>query len=252
MIYFGIPLKSRAASRDWAMVGRLFNRTLWSVYNQSCPEFRIIVAHHELPSLDRTYDDRVEFIQVDAPIPRDLKEQMYDKGYKLHTIGCRVRELGGGHTMIVDADDLVSRELAELAAANPDVNGWYAKTGYIVYLDRMKLKSAPRFPGGTNAIVNYDPADLPPDMEGAWSESMAEQPYIIRKGHGNIRLACEQAGRPLEPIPFRGVIYVLGTGDNHSTLSGYRSPLRWLFDRLTPSIRPTPAIREEFSLDWLD
>lgn len=37
MIYFGIPLRSKETSNNWDKVTEFFNRTLWSVYNQTDP-----------------------------------------------------------------------------------------------------------------------------------------------------------------------------------------------------------------------
>ena len=69
MIYFGIPLRSKETSNNWDKVTEFFNRTLWSVYNQTDPDFSIIVACHDIPKLKHEFDGRVEFIQVQAPIP---------------------------------------------------------------------------------------------------------------------------------------------------------------------------------------
>lgn len=96
MIYFGIPLRSKAASNDWKNVERIFNRTLYSVYRQTDPEFKIFVACHDKPSLERGYDDRVEFLISDTPIPTNRKEMMLEKGWKVSMIASRIRESGGG------------------------------------------------------------------------------------------------------------------------------------------------------------
>ena len=83
MLYFVIPLMSRKAANDWEMVSMLFNRTLWSCYNQTDPDFKILIACHEIPVLTKQYDSRVEFIQVseaEAPIPTNQQEKMIDKG----------------------------------------------------------------------------------------------------------------------------------------------------------------------------
>lgn len=251
MLYFGVPLKSRRVAVNWDHVMLLFNRTLRSLFNQTSPDFRVIVACHELPTLEQPFDDRLEFLQVDSPLPQNLREQMCDRGYKVHAIGKRIRELGGGYTMIVDADDLVSRRLAAFVNRAPVGNGWSIDTGYMYYLDVNTLRYAPKFPGRT-AIVNYRVEDLPDSMEGAWCESSREQPHLIRKGHGNIADVCREIGRPLKRLPFKAFVYVLGTGDNHSTLNGRRSRYRALLDRLIPPARLSPSVRREFSMTWLD
>ena len=68
MIYFGVTLRSRASAKNWNNVEKDFNRTLRSLYNQTDPDFRIIVACHDIPRLDGKYDDRVEFLVTDIPI----------------------------------------------------------------------------------------------------------------------------------------------------------------------------------------
>lgn len=254
MVYFGIPLRSKFSSINWEKVCLLFNHTLWSVYNQTNPDFKIIVACHEIPGLIKQYDDRVEFIRVDIPFPKDLYEQMCDKGYKVHTIAKHIRDLGGGFTMIVDADDLISNQIVNFIESHIDNQfGWYIKTGYILYLDRMLLKYAPKFPSGSNCIINYTPDLLPDSMEGAWRPSNESNEYIITKGHSTKikKTACAKINRPIRPLPFRAGVYVLGTGDNHSTLNGSRSFYRNIFDRLTPAINISLSIKQEFSIDWL-
>lgn len=92
MIYFLIPLRSKAASVDWNHVTRQFNRTLESCYNQTKPEFKVFVACHEIPELNQSYDERVKFIQVSIPTPQNPKEMMHDKAYKLYTLTYHARK----------------------------------------------------------------------------------------------------------------------------------------------------------------
>lgn len=96
MLYFGVPLRSKAASKDWDNVTRVFNRTLHSICNQTDPDFKVFVACHDIPLLDKQYDQRVEFLIADTPIPTSKKEMMLDKGWKVSMIARRIRELGGG------------------------------------------------------------------------------------------------------------------------------------------------------------
>ena len=83
MIYFGVTLRSRASARNWENVVRDFNRTLRSISRQADPEFRVIIACHEIPPLEESYDGRVEFLTTDVPTPTNSHEMMQDKGYKL-------------------------------------------------------------------------------------------------------------------------------------------------------------------------
>lgn len=232
----------------------MFDHTLKSILAQTSTEFRVIVACHEMPVTRHSADKRVEYIQVESPYPNGLAEQMADKGYKVHAIGKRIRELGGGFTMIVDADDLVSKRLVDFISRHPENKfGWYIDRGYILYLDRKRLNYAPKFPSGSNCIINYTPEMLPDTMDDAWKASSIERPYIIVKGHSlKVKIAeCARVGRPLSRLPFRGAVYVLGTGENHSTMNGQRSAVREVMDSLVTRRAITGQFKDEFAVDWL-
>lgn len=249
MLYFGIPLRSKGASKNWDRVQMFFNRTLWSVYNQTDPDFRVLIACHEKPSLTREYDSRVEFIEVDAPIPKSPEEMMIDKGYKVHEIGMHIRELGGGFTMLVDADDIQSNRLAEYVNSNQDKNGFYAKTGYFYHVGDSFVKQGIRFPNGSSTIVKYTVEDLPDRHYSPLVPSIDENPHLIRKRHGIIPEICRAQGRPLSVLPFSASIYVRDTGDNHSLMGRGYSKFRMIEQALRPRI-PLRAIANEFSIDW--
>mgnify|MGYP002543809520 CR=1 FL=1 len=257
MIYFVIPLMSKQVAKDWDMVSTLFNRTLWSCYNQTDPNFKILVACHEIPTLNRKYDDRVEFIKVtekDAPIPKTQEEKMIDKGYKTHTLAMRLRELGGGYAMMVDADDLVSCHLAEFIAHHPNENGYYVKTGYVYFVGDNYMKVLPKFSSGSACIVNYKIDDLPDSYPQIMTANCDDNKWIIRKRHGGVVPACKAAGRPLKPLPFKGAVYVLGSGENHSLYgktTKYQTRLREIRELFAIKHPIKGKLKREFSIDWL-
>lgn len=257
MITFVIPLMSKKVANNWETVSMLFNRTLWSCYNQTSPNFRILVACHEIPDLSREYDERVEFIQVSeekAPIPTNQDEKMVDKGYKTHTLAIRLRELGAGYAMLVDADDLVSCRIAEFIDHHPNENGFYVKTGYVYFVGDDYMKTLPKFSSGSACIVNYSEKDLPDSYPETMTANMDDNPWIIRKRHGGVVQACKEAGRPLKPLPFKGAVYVLGTGDNHSMYgkkTKYQTRLRELREAFVVKQKIKGKLKREFSVDWL-
>ena len=79
-------------------------------------------------------------------------------------------------------------------------------------------------------------------------------PWLIRKRHGGIVPACEAEGRPLKPLPFKGAVYVLGTGDNHS-LHGktrkYQTIQREMIELFHRRIPIRGELESEFSIDWI-
>ncbi len=251
MIYFGIPLRSKEVSNDWNKVSMFFNRTLWSVYNQTDPDFKIIVACHEIPQLKHKYDTRVEFIQVESPIPKSREEMMWDKGFKIHTIGMKIRELGGGFTMMVDADDIQSSRIAEYVNSHQDENGFVSHNGYYYHDGDNFIKKGHKFPNGSSTIVKYSVEDLPDKYYDIPCASENTNPHILRKNHGSIPKICAELGRPLKPLPFIASIYVRETGDNHSLINRNESKFRVIEQMLMPKIYMNDKIRKEFSIDWM-
>lgn len=251
MIYFGIPLRSKEVSKDWEKVTEFFNRTLWSIYNQTDPNFKILIACHDIPKLKHDYDKRVEFIQVDAPIPKTSYEMMADKGYKVHTIAIRIREFGGGFTMLVDADDIQSNRIAEYVNKHQDANGFVSHNGYFYHVGNNYIKKGHKFPNGSSTIVKYSVNDLPEKYYEKMVPSENSNPHIIRKRHGDIPKICADMGRPLSSLPFIASIYVRDTGDNHSIMNNDISKFRMLEQKLMPKIYMNEKIRKEFSIDWM-
>lgn len=251
MIYFGIPLRCKAVSNNWENVEKWFNRTLWSVYNQTDNKFKIIVVYHDMPKLYKKYDNRVEFIKVKTKLPKNRHEMMIDKGYKVHTIAMRVRELGGGFTMLVDADDLISNRIAEYVNKNIDKNGFTSKNGYYYYEGNNYVKKGHRFPNGSSTIVKYEIEDLPNKYYDIETHNNDSNPHIIRKNHGHIPRICKENGKPLSILPFMASIYVRNTGDNHSLIDRNQSKLRIIEQFIMPKIKINDKLREEFSIDWI-
>ena len=63
---FGIPLIPASLAADWDLVQDLLGLTLASVLAQTDPDFRVVVAGHDLPS--RLPDDpRVTFVRAGWP-----------------------------------------------------------------------------------------------------------------------------------------------------------------------------------------
>ena len=69
MFYFLIPLRSKISSKNWDIISKLFNNTIKSVCNQTDPNFKIILAYHDLPEIDREYLKKLELIKVTFPTP---------------------------------------------------------------------------------------------------------------------------------------------------------------------------------------
>lgn len=263
MLLFVIPLKSPKIARDWSLTQRLVERCVRSVCAQTSPEFRAILVCNEKPKI-RFTDPRLEFIEVDFPVPEprraeenttvgydygfsaEIERKNADKARKIHTALAHGAQYGPTHSMVVDADDCVSRRLATFVSRHPDAPGWFFRKGYI-YPDggRLMYLNVKNFNHicGSSVIVRYDLRSL-----------LFSKPEFY--DHPFDRL-------PLVPLPFPGTVYTVANGDNiymtEDTKAQIQGTLRSrIFSAELPRLvqkalkyRPalvTRGIREEFGL----
>ncbi|MGB3608044.1 hypothetical protein [Psychroserpens sp.] len=185
MLIFCIPLRSKEVSKDWNKVSLLFNRTLESVYNQTNQNFKIFVACHQIPTLSRTYDDRVEFIKVETEIPVTYMDMMWDKDTKIYTAQNAARRfllkqnLTGAYFMNVDSDDLISNKIAEFVETQATKKVYTSKYGFIYFDGRSYMKKARRLERtcGSCFVIHLDIAQLPHNNLGFLENDVDKCPF---------------------------------------------------------------------------
>lgn len=234
---FGIPLVSRKIASDWSNVIFLLGNTLRSILAQSDPDFRILIAGNEQPDIPELGDPRVEFLVCPSPEKSTLtkKEMMWDKGSKKERLGKRLRQLGGGFLMLVDADDLVHRDV--VSHARKSTHGCIARMGYSLDVRRSAIFDLPALTGrpfdqtcGTCAVVRFSVEDLPaPDSDWQASSDL----YFYRLSFASHRKWAKVAvehQRPLADFPFPATAYIVNHSSNWSEVdlaARPRNPLRW-------------------------
>lgn len=208
MLVFVVPLKSKKASKSWDYTSKLFEQCLKSICNQSSPNFKVVVVYHDKPDIKFSHP-HISYVQAHfpAPILEDGDGPMIiDRNLKVITGLCFARKLKPSHTMVIDADDCVSRKLAEFVSKYPDSNGWFVDDGYR-YTDGSKrilpTDKLYRLCGSTT-IVRQDLYDLPSDDECADVKSLIK----YHMNHGDIIQIMADKGYPLEPLPFPSIVYV--------------------------------------------
>ena len=217
MLYFIIPFRSKNSSRDFTKVCLLLERTLASVCNQTCAEYRVLVICHERP--DGIADHpRVEYVSVpfepppvsvlDLPREERLFAMRSDKGRKLIRGLEIARRDASDYVMFVDADDLVSRSIAQLCEGVGHPNGWLIDRGYrmdettpwIAYRRRRFNHEC-----GSSHILRTAKAPFPekPDY------SLDFDDHYIRGYdlHAYVGKNMENSGSPLAICPFYGAVY---------------------------------------------
>lgn len=278
MIIFAIPLRSKETSNDWEGCLRRFENTLQSIFNQNDDEFKVLVACNEIPKMNKKYDERLEFIITDIPTPKKWLEMAIDKGWKLTAIAVRIRELllkqenpqNGIYVMLVDADDLLNRNIAKYVKEHPNENGFVSKDGYVHYKGNNYLniyKDMHTYCGSCNIIKMYLD-DLPNgypvseklchDIEIA---KILNKRYPIRFDHNIVVDKYKNDGKPFSLLPFRSTIYIKDTGDNISDIYVKENNLNIRDNRFHPiaflrSIniftkkRISKKIRTDFAIDY--
>lgn len=239
MLYFIVPLRSKKSSLDWNKVAYDFNLTIKSILNQMDTNFKVIVACTDVP--DYPVDERIEIVEVPT-IYRGIEDSMRDKRNKKLAMCARVRELGGGFIMPVDADDLVSNRISDLVNRGESESGYVANTGY-EYDERTKrIRIAPRFYNlcGTSAVIKCTVDELPENMED-------EREFPILAGHTRWKSLFDDKGIPLKPFPFKPVIYKYNTGENDSVRRNNIGFKRKMMRLLVKGSPVNNKIREEFA-----
>ena len=238
MIVFAIPLRPKETAKNWEGVENRFWNTIRSIFNQVEEEYRVIVACNEIPEMPETMrricDDRLEFIELDMPIPTEWIEMARDKFWKLLEIAVRIREIlkvqehpeKGIYVLPVDADDLLNCKIAQWCERYPDENGFVSNEGYVWENGKPYFriyKEMYTYCGSCNIIKMYLedlPENMPADIKLCHDRQTAailNARYPIRWDHNLVVDKYRSMGKPFSILPFRSTVYLINNGDNIST-----------------------------------
>jgi hypothetical protein len=220
---FAIPFGARCVTLDWDRACATLARTLRSVLNQSDSDFYVGVCCHDVPDLPAEIRHRVSLVEADFPPPTVRSKYGDDKRRKKEQLAGILAEMGGGYFFSLDCDDLVSRDLVAYARENGDANGYLIESGFVLDEKANKLARIPGAPGtwlgrplhqvcGSCAIMHLSRSELPGGELFRQSEGL----FRRLREHGRYGADAEAIGRPLQPIPFPALVYVLNTGNNVS------------------------------------
>lgn len=229
MICFCIALRNKKSTKNWENVIYDFNNTLESIFNQTNDEFEVFVGCNEIPKLFKKYDERLHFVITDTPLPKTWQEGCRDRSWKLLACAYEVRknlsrlQVYGGGTFVfpVDADDYVNCNIAQYCVDHPNSNGFKSKYSYKWFKGNNYMYITKYF-GGTMNIMKLFEDDLPEKLGNPLDAFDAEKAreltlrYPIRWYDIDVEKKFADIGRPLEYLPFKSTIYVLGTGENIS------------------------------------
>jgi len=132
MVTFLTSIRHPQNSINFAKVEALFEMSLRSVCAQTDPDFRVVVVANEQPRITFT-DPRVTYHLVDFPCPeRRVSTLFRDKGTKLISGMLAARQFKPDYFAFFDADDFVSRRIAQFVNSHQSDGGWFVDSGYVV------------------------------------------------------------------------------------------------------------------------
>ncbi|KQQ49728.1 glycosyltransferase family A protein [Plantibacter sp. Leaf314] len=263
MLAFITTLRHPQNSVDYGRVERLLEDTLRSVTQQTSDDYVVIIVGNRRPDFE--LPPRTEFVEVDFPAPAPATGAqtarapfVWDKGTKLGIGLIAAARHDPSHVMIFDADDFVHRDLAATVSANPDHGGWVIHDGWMysrarnVYVPQADFNRT----CGTCFIVPIGAYGVPTHLsEGASQEAVAEaygeRLNEIMGAHRNAESWYREHGHALRTLPYRGAVYHVDTGENHSgkSLAGVARPLSAAMERdfgIRPSRGPLNTLWSAF------
>jgi hypothetical protein len=245
VIAFVTSLRHPSNSADYERVESLLAETLRSVCAQDSDDFIVIIVGNKRPDFE--LPPHVHFIGVDFPAPvahagphPDLKSFVWDKGTKIGLGLIAAREFQPDYVMIFDADDYVSRRLTSYAGAHAGEPGWVIDRGWIYSHSAGVYRNVEGFNRtcGTCHIVRFDAYAVPANLtlkatQEQIAEAYGERLARILGAHRDARAWLAENGWNLAALPFRGAVYNVDTGENHSgkALTGLARPAAARFER---------------------
>ncbi|WOF22360.1 hypothetical protein N8K70_13325 [Microbacterium betulae] len=257
MMAFITSMRHPDNADDYAYNETLLSATLASLEQQTSDDYIVIIVGNRAPSFP--LPQRTRFVEVDFEPPArvngphaDRSGFVKDKGTKIGAGLLAAREHEPDWVMIFDADDFVHRDLVAFVETRPGSDGWVIDRGWIYSRSRNGYRRQEAFNRtcGTSYIIPFDAYNVPPDLSIHSTQEALLAAYgdvlpNIMGAHRNAETWHRAHGRTLRSLPFRGAVYHVDTGENHSgkALAGVIRPLdaQLTTDFAITSDRPRPS-----------
>jgi len=219
---FVIPIRHPDNLRDPDMQVEILRKTFRSYVAQTCDSWRVVIAANPgtpLPELPKGFE--VAWVDYGPNPQHELKEHdhqealrffLFDKGRRVWS-GIKAFP-DSRYFMVMDDDDLISCDLTEFVKNNTGPNGWFIEKGYGIDPGGSLAMSIDKFhkTSGSSHIVRTDLYPLPE------AEDDDFRSYVMTwlGAHGGITELFEDMGKPLEPLPFHGAVYMVNNPNSHS------------------------------------
>ena len=276
---FLIPVASRKVKSHWSVACEHLRQTLRSIQNSTSENYCAVVAGHEAPDFDVSFDSRFHFLSLTHPIPSDRNYTpalVLDKLTKIAAAWNYAKSTWNPkYVMKLDADDLISSRLVDWLENSGGEAGYLIKHGWVwssgsrYLLQRTEIFNRTC---GSCLIIRNDVADqtgpfltewegVPSDGEISSLAACAEHSTVTGSRISTLLLndTCTHfasqfayLGHRLPTVPFNAVVYRTGNADSVEGEIRQRRPqtqtLRMLLGRIRRLRLITTALRKEFML----
>jgi len=250
LFVFGIPLVPKHRSKNWPRVLENLQATLQSVLNQTNENFQVLIAAEDDIDLPEVRDDRVRVLRTIGPEAEQPGYLMKngDATNKRVLLCNHAKRLKAHHIFLVDADDLISKNVVEFVKCNPHPHGYAITRGLVFDCASGKLLPCP------SNLINVDGFDTYCGSSLIYNLKRSEgPPYdnwpipVVQLGHNKVRKAMLESGHPLLQIEVPLVAYVLNSGENITMQEATDNPYLAFADYVTNAISThgRPMSRQE-------
>lgn len=220
-----IPLKSKAASRNWSITCTSLEDTIRSIDNQTSNNFEAIIVGHETPNFLNKGKHNITFHKIENDPPKKAADEFTQEDYTLDKNSKIIRGMqliknrGVSYWFTLDADDLMDRHFVEIILDRNLQSGCIIDGGHVIYKSRKRVVPHDNISllCGSTSILCNEYIEIPEKLD---KETMKSVPWC-RYSHTDMTKYFEnELNAPYTRISDRLIGYVMGHGDNCS--DGYR------------------------------
>lgn len=211
LILWLVPLVGPKASADWGKACALLDETLASVMASGYENWALVLCCQERPP-NLPDDPRIHFLQApDLPLRKGVTDQ--SQKVRLMTAYAARTFRGVAYVSHLDADDLMHPDLPGWIAADSNGRGYLVDKGYMADFQSGRLVEFGIREGQRPFWVQCGSCGyFAVDFSGQALAGFYLR--LIGKGHKSYAERCARLGRPLDPVPFPAMFYMVNHGDN--------------------------------------
>lgn len=218
---FIIPLKARKWADDWDFTCELLDNTLSSINGQSSNSFHTFVICNDAPRLQKKCRN-LELIKTSISVDGEmtLKKGCLDKQRKALFGLHQSKTLNPDCAMIVDADDLIHKDLVAFTENYQDTRAFIVNKGYRHDHGKPFMRKSRNFHNMSASSIIF-PYNVE-DFKARFEDQDVSTHYMTRSNHPKpIERLFKENGIRYKYVPFYAGIYKRGYGDSLRDLAAF-------------------------------